>query len=549
MVRSVAAVVVLLALALSGGMLINSRVGAALDEIRQTRVAIDVQDSLRRGRARDGDLTIVKETKSAKYHFLNKRSYLVHTSSTAREGTVLRGEVEFDKARADRHSEARRKQSALTALLPDGRWRVTLAEDMRTAELVANPPLVPFRAPWTTVLIGLLVGATLGIVLRLKAPPLLAFGIGAVTLAAALLFATNQAFADASIAATTYLAEGGRKAPIVQLPAQVALASVAGLCVLGLGLVGLVASSLGERASQSILRDRHAYAALGPAMLGLGVLVGIPFIFGMALSLFHHQHGTFTFVGIQNFIDIMSSDGESFWRPRTLPYSLVMTIVWTTSNVTLHLGIGLALALVLKAHSTSLTRFYRDWLIVPWAVPSYLTALIWKSMFDAEVGVVNRILGLEGMSWMHSTGTAFAANLVTNVWLGVPFMMVVCLGALTSIPTDLYEAAEVDGASRWQQLRQITIPLLKPALLPALILGSIWTFNKFEVIYLVSEGKPDGATEILVTESYRWAFTRGLAQGGAYGYAAAYSVIIFVVLLLYSWMTSRVSRAAEEALR
>jgi arabinogalactan oligomer/maltooligosaccharide transport system permease protein len=95
----------------------------------------------------------------------------------------------------------------------------------------------------------------------------------------------------------------------------------------------------------------------------------------------------------------------------------------------------------------------------------------------------------------------------------------------------------------------ITIPLLKPALVPAVLLGSIWTFNKFEVIYLVSEGKPDGATDILVTESYRWAFERGLAQGGAYGYAAAYSVIIFVVLLLYAWMTSRVTRAAEEALR
>jgi arabinogalactan oligomer/maltooligosaccharide transport system permease protein len=86
-------------------------------------------------------------------------------------------------------------------------------------------------------------------------------------------------------------------------------------------------------------------------------------------------------------------------------------------------------------------------------------------------------------------------------------------------------------------------------LLPAVILGSIWTFNKFEVIYLVSEGRPDGATEILVTEAYKWAFERGAAQGGAYGYAAAYSVIIFVVLLLYGWMTSRVSKAAEEALR
>ena len=120
-------------------------------------------------------------------------------------------------------------------------------------------------------------------------------------------------------------------------------------------------------------------------------------------------------------------------------------------------------------------------------------------------------------------------------------MMVVSLGALGSIPSDLYEAADVDGANRWQKFRYITLPLLKPALFPAIILGCIWTFNMFNIIYLVSGGEPGGATDILITEAYRWAFQRG----ERYGYAAAYSTIIFLILLVYSLTTNRLTRATE----
>ena len=138
--------------------------------------------------------------------------------------------------------------------------------------------------------------------------------------------------------------------------------------------------------------------------------------------------------------------------------------------------------------------------------------------------------------------TAFTANLVTNTWLGFPFMMVVSLGALQSIPSSLYEAAEVDGASPWQQFRHITLPLLKPALFPAIILGSIWTFNMFNVIYLVSGGGPNNSTEILITDAYR-----AFDVLGRYGFAAAYSVLIFVILFLYTVLTNRVTQATEGA--
>jgi arabinogalactan oligomer/maltooligosaccharide transport system permease protein len=136
---------------------------------------------------------------------------------------------------------------------------------------------------------------------------------------------------------------------------------------------------------------------------------------------------------------------------------------------------------------------------------------------------------------------AFSANVITNTWLGFPFMMVVALGALQSIPRDLYEAADLAGASPWVQFKSITLPLLKPALLPAMILGSVWTFNMFNIIYLVSGGHPNGATDILITEAYRWAF-----EQDRYGYASAYSLVIFFILLGYAALSQKLSKSAEE---
>ncbi len=119
-------------------------------------------------------------------------------------------------------------------------------------------------------------------------------------------------------------------------------------------------------------------------------------------------------------------------------------------------------------------------------------------------------------------------------------MMVVSLGALQSIPVELYEAARVDGANKWQQFKAITLPSLKPALIPAIILSVVWTFNQFNVIYLVTAGEPGGSTEILITQSYKFAFEKY-----RYGYAAAYSTVIFGILLVYGVFQNRVTKATE----
>jgi arabinogalactan oligomer/maltooligosaccharide transport system permease protein len=214
-------------------------------------------------------------------------------------------------------------------------------------------------------------------------------------------------------------------------------------------------------------------------------------------------------------------------------------------NVFLHLAIGLVLGVALARPYLRLRAVYRVLLILPWAVPSYVTALAWKGMFHRQFGAVNALLhalGAEPVAWFAKFSTAFTANVATNVWLGFPFMMVVVMGALTSIPKDVLEAAEVDGATRWQAFRLVTLPLLRPTLLPAVVLGSVWTFNMFNVVFLVSGGEPDGKTDILVSEAYRWAF----ARNAQFGYAAAYAVIIFGLLALMTRVLGRIGGGKGE---
>ncbi len=310
-----------------------------------------------------------------------------------------------------------------------------------------------------------------------------------------------------------------------------------------LGLLLLGAHRFVVRLVVASRENPYAYLYIAPSMVGMVVLVFVPFATGIGLSVFDNDARRYYFVGAQNFAEILRPDeaGQvSFY------WTLFSTLLWTVTNVVLHVSIGLALALVLRDSTLKFRRVYRVLLIVPWAIPNYITALIWKGMFNKEFGAVNQwleLVGIGSVDWLGGGfATAFTANLVTNTWLGFPFMMVVSLGALQSIPASLYEAAEVDGATPWQKFRHITLPLLKPALFPAVILGTIWTFNMFNVIYLVSGGGPNHSTEILITDAYR-----AFAVLDRHGLAAAYSVIIFVILFLYTTITNRITRATEGA--
>jgi len=287
-----------------------------------------------------------------------------------------------------------------------------------------------------------------------------------------------------------------------------------------------------------VRKSLPAYGYVGHAFLAVGLLVLIPVLVGCVTAFFGGRGTDMHYVGLANFIDILTARGGELLGARSFWLVLAVTVLWTVFNLALHLALGMALALALYRPYLKLKALYRVLLILPWAVPSYVTALAWRGMFDRELGAINSILntlGVESISWFAQWTTAFGANLTTNVWLGFPFMMVITLGALTSIPRDIYEAAAVDGANAWQRFRQITLPLLKPVMAPAVAMGAIWTFNMFNVVFLVSGGEPDGTTEILVSEAYRWAFTRG----HQYGYAAAYAVLIFGILLLVTFGSAK----------
>jgi arabinogalactan oligomer/maltooligosaccharide transport system permease protein len=326
-----------------------------------------------------------------------------------------------------------------------------------------------------------------------------------------------------------------RPPPEAPSPAPVLLVFGAGLLAAAWSLVRRVRAPGFRR---ELRASKSAWRYVAHAALTVLVLVVLPLAAGAVISFFSGGPNDARFVGFGNYVEILTARGKPLLSHGSFYLTLVVTVVWTIVNVSLHVGIGLVLGIALANPMRRLRAAYRVLLILPWAVPSYVTALAWKGMFHRQFGAVNAVLvalGAAPVSWFSKFSTAFTANIATNVWLGFPFMMVVVMGALTSISKDVLEAAEVDGATRWQTFRLVTLPLLRPTLLPAVVLGSVWTFNMFNVVYLVSGGEPDGTTDILVSEAYRWAF----ARNAQLGYAAAYAVIIFGLLALLSRVFGR----------
>ena len=243
-------------------------------------------------------------------------------------------------------------------------------------------------------------------------------------------------------------------------------------------------------------------------------------------------------IGLDNYTSILTSD--TFW------VQFENTMVWTVGCVFFHYTVGLGLAVLLNRPMRG-RSIYRVLLIVPWAVPAFVSAFAWRFLFteNPKFGLINHLLtmiGLDPVAWSSHRWTSLFTAIVTNVWLGVPFMMLALLGGLQAIPGELYEAAEIDGASPYQRFTNITLPGLRPVSMTVILLGTIWTFNMFPIIYLVTNGQPAGQTEILVTGSFKAAFAQH-----RYGYAAAYGVIILAILLVFATVYKRALRKQGEA--
>ncbi len=288
-----------------------------------------------------------------------------------------------------------------------------------------------------------------------------------------------------------------------------------------------------------VRRQPFAYWLVLPSIVVIFLTVAFPFFYNVLLSLSNMSLTNFQeweIVGLENYREVFAEG--SFYR------LLGRTIFWTAINVFFHTCFGVLLAMAINGPIRGKT-FYRICLIIPWAVPAYITALTWRSMFHYDYGAINLLLsnwfGIEPVNWLGEPSPAFAACIVANVWLGYPFMMVIALGGLQGIPNELYEAARIDGASRWHQFWHVTLPLLKPVLAPAVTLGAIWTFNNLNVVWLVSNGgEPANKTHILVSYVYKAVFNLY-----RYGYGAALSMVIFAILLAASLIGLQRSRATE----
>jgi arabinogalactan oligomer / maltooligosaccharide transport system permease protein len=270
---------------------------------------------------------------------------------------------------------------------------------------------------------------------------------------------------------------------------------------------------------------------LTPAAIGLFALIVYPLLFELQLAFSNMSLRRFRnpdyglAIGWDNVKLIFTE--PVLKQAKFLPLFL-RTFLWTFIQISFHVAFGLGLAMLLNRR-IKLKGLFRTLLVFPWAVPQIVAILAWRGEFNFQYGYVNILLRGMGVAnppqWLTEPFWNFVAVNIVNIWLGIPFMMVTLLGGLQSIDSTYYEAAEIDGASPFQRFRAVTLPLLKPVMTPAVVLGIIWTFNNFNVPFLINQNLLE-TSDILVTALFRAAF-----EYNRYGFAAAFAVVIFAILL------------------
>jgi arabinogalactan oligomer/maltooligosaccharide transport system permease protein len=250
-------------------------------------------------------------------------------------------------------------------------------------------------------------------------------------------------------------------------------------------------------------------------------------------------------VGFANYARVLTDD--------TIRADFLRIFVWTLAvaviSVLSSFALGLFLATVLNDPRVRGRTLYRSLLLLPYAVPAFISLLVWASFYNRDFGLINDILP-GAPNWFGNPWLARLAVLITNLWLGFPYMLVVCTGALQSIPAELTEAAAMDGAGRWTAFRRVTLPLLLVAVGPLLVASFAFNFNNFNLIQLLTEGGPfpadnpkAGYTDILISYTFRLAFGAGGAQ---FGFAAAISVVLFVLTAVIATLQFRFTRVLED---
>jgi arabinogalactan oligomer/maltooligosaccharide transport system permease protein len=399
----------------------------------------------------------------------------------------------------------------ITALFGDPGWNqviVSLVLGLGSAALIVAGVFLLYRAPWA----------------RIVSPIFNALFFLAATVLA-LLVLLQQDWLAGAVAAALAVAYGFLLAVILPpskvrfaLPFTLLSPAIVGLCLLVIYPVGYeIVLSFSNMSLSHFTVERGLTYGLAEGWQNFKNVFVLP-VLKQVMFLPSIRTATSTVNGV--------TQTSSFLDPGLF----ARTVLWTAIQVPCHVLGGLVLALLLN-RPMKLRGLYRTLLVIPWALPPIIAVLAWRGEFHYNYGFLNIMLtsiGLPAVQWTSEPVANFAAMNIVNIWLGIPFMMVILLGGLQSIPGELYEAAEIDGASWWQQFRKITFPLLQPVMTPAIILGVIWTFNNFNVSFFINQNELE-SSDLLVTALYRAAF-----EYNRYGFAAAFALVIFLVLLVFS---------------
>ncbi|MDD3206443.1 MAG: sugar ABC transporter permease [Lachnospiraceae bacterium] len=290
--------------------------------------------------------------------------------------------------------------------------------------------------------------------------------------------------------------------------------------------------------------DNIGYLFVLPAFAYMLFFVGYPIVSNIILSfqdvtLKTLKADTKAFVGFQNYIELFQQD-------HVLMTSLWNTLFFTVACLLFQFVIGFALAVFFNKNF-KIAKPIRGLLMMPWMIPITVTALIFKFMFGTDVGIINYFLqglGLisNNIDWLTNPKTAMIAVVIANIWIGIPFNMILISTGLTTIPKELYESASIDGANKFHLFTKITLPLLKPTIESVLILGFIYTFKVYDLIYVMTSGGPVNSTQVLSTYSYKLSF-----ELFKYSKGAAVANILFVILFIISLIYLKYVYSEEEA--
>ena len=276
-----------------------------------------------------------------------------------------------------------------------------------------------------------------------------------------------------------------------------------------------------------------SYAWSTPSLLLIALMVVFPILYTAYISLTNmnvYHWFDFSIIGLENYIRALFVFDSGFLS------ALIATIIWTVVNMILQLVIAFVLVSLLNIQKLKLRKLYKTLLMFPWAMPGYVSILLWKTgVFNTQFGLLNQWmekLGYEAIRWLSSDVSAFICCTVVNLWLALPFMIMIMDGAMQSIDRSYYESAILDGAAWLERTRYITIPAITPIIAPAVIITIFTTFKQFDVVYLLTQqagAKTGSGFHTILTYAYENAFI-----SNNYGYSSAISIIIFILLLVFS---------------